>query len=313
MAQPHIKTRHLALLMQLDRDRSVLRAAQAIGMSQPAASKLLRELEDSLGVQLFERHARGVEPTAYGDILVRHAQAALLEMQRAADEVAALRSGQGVRVSIGTVMSPGTDLVPLALSLLAQRHPQMAVDVEMDFSRPMVARLLQGRLELVVGRVLDPEHADALHFEPLAEEPHRLVARPGHPLARQPGLAIADLVEFPWVLPQPQSILRERLVAMFLQRGLALPRKIVETSSLPLTVPLLRGTDMLVALPEDVVRPYCEAGMLATMPVDLGVSMPAYGLIVPRDRPLSPGAAQTLAALREAAALLASGHGTTPL
>jgi DNA-binding transcriptional LysR family regulator len=240
---------------------------------------------------------------------VRHAQAALLEMQRAADEVEALRSGQGVRVSIGTVMSPGTDLVPLALSLLAQRNPQMAVDVEMDFSRPMVARLLQGRLELVVGRVLDPEYASALHFEPLAEEPHRLVARPGHPLARQPGLGIADLVEFPWVLPQPQSILRERLVAMFLQRGLAMPRKIVETSSLPLIVPLLRGTEMLVALPEDVVRPYCDAGMLALLPVDLGVSMAAYGLITPRDRPLSPGAAQMLGALREAAALLASGHG----
>jgi DNA-binding transcriptional LysR family regulator len=297
-----IKTRQLALLAHLDRERSVLRAAEAVGMSQPAASKLLRELEEFLGVRLFERHARGVEPTPYGEILVRHAHSVLAEIRRAQEEVDALKQGRLYRVSIGTVMSPGTDLVPMAVSLLEQRHPQMIVSVEMDYSRIIVAKLLEGRLDIAIGRILDPGDAAHLQFEALAEEPHSLIARPQHPLSRQRKLGIDDLVEHTWILPPGESILRERLNAMFLQRGLSLPQRIVETSSLPMITNLLRRTDMLVALPEEVVRPYCNAGMLVVLPIDLGVRMDSFGIITRRGHGLARGAAQTLSALREAAA-----------
>ena len=297
-----IKTRQLALLAHLDRERSVLRAAEAIGMSQPAASKLLRELEEALGVNLFERHARGVEPTPYGEILVRHAHSVLSEIRRAHEEVDALRRGHLYRVSIGTVMSPGTDLVPMAVSLLEQRHLQMIVTVEMDFSRPLVAKLLEGRLDIVIARILDPQDAARLSFEALAQEPHSLIARRQHPLAKQRRLTIEDLVEHTWILPPPPSILRERLTAMFLQRGLSLPQKVVETSSLPMITNLLRRTDMLVALPHEVVRPFCDAGMLAVLPIDLGVRMDSFGIITQRGHSLSHGAVETLATLRETAA-----------
>jgi DNA-binding transcriptional LysR family regulator len=299
-----IKTRQLVLLAHLDRERSVLRAAEAVGMSQPAASKLLRELEEFLGVRLFERHARGIEPTQYGEILVRHAHSVLAEIRRAQEEVDALKQGRLHRVSIGTVVSPGAELVPMAISLLEQRHPQMIVSVEVDYSRPMVAKLLDGRLDIVIGRILDPPDAAHLHFEALAEEPHSLIARPQHPLARRRKLGVSDLVAHTWILPPDESILRERLTAMFLQHGLGLPQRIVETSSLPLITNLLRCTDMLVALPAEVVRPYCNAGMLAVLPIDLGVHMDSFGIITRRGHGLARGAAETLAALREAVAVV---------
>ena len=84
-----LKTRQLSLLLELAEHGSVLRAAQAASMTQPAASKLLAEMESLLGVKLFERHARGVEPTWYGQVLVRHARTALTELSRAHDEIAA--------------------------------------------------------------------------------------------------------------------------------------------------------------------------------------------------------------------------------
>ena len=299
-----IKTRHFALLAHLDLERSVLRAAEAIGMSQPAASKLLRELEEHLGVALFERHARGVAPTPYGEVLVRHAHAVLSEIRRAQEEVDALRQGRLHRVSIGTVMSPCTELLPLAISLLEQRHPQMVINVQMDFSRTIVAMLLGGRLDIAIGRILDPDTAPELDFEALAEEPHSLVARPQHPLAKRRKLRMNDLIGQTWILPPAESILRERLNAMFLQRGLSLPAKIVETTSLPMTTSLLRSTDMVVALPEELVRPYCDAGMLCMLPIDLGVRMDAFGIITRRGQVLARGGAETLSALREAAASL---------
>lgn len=299
-----IKTRQFALLAHLDRERSVLGAAEAIGMSQPAASKLLRELEEYLGVALFERHARGVAPTPYGEILVRHAHSVLSEIRRAQEEVDALKQGRLHRVSIGTVMSPCTELVPLAISLLEQRHPQMVINVQMEYSRTIVAMLLGGQLDIAIGRILDPDTAADLDFEALAEEPHSLIARPQHPLARRRKLSMNDLVGQTWILPPAQSILRERLNAMFLQRGLSLPEKIVETTFLPMTTSLLRRTDMLVALPEEVVRPYCDAGMLCVLPIDLGVRMDSFGIITRRGHGLSRGAQETLSALREAAATL---------
>lgn len=301
LSPARLTTRQFVLLAQLDRDRSVLRAADAVGMSQPAASKLLRELEKTLGVPLFERHARGVEPTPYGEIVMRHAHSVLAEIRRAQEEVEALKRGERLKVAIGSVLSPATDLLPMAISMLEREHPRMQVSVEIDTSRPLVARLLQGRLDLVIGRVLDAEHADVLRVEPLAEEPHHLIARAGHPLTQRRRLRVADLVDHTWVMPAAESILRERVEAMFLQRGLRLPARIVESGSLPLITNLLRRTDMLVALPEEVVRPYCEAGMLAVLPIDLQVRMDSFGLITRRGHPPSRAAVAALRALGEAA------------
>ena len=172
----------------------------------------------------------------------------------------------------------------------------------MDFKRPLVAKLLEGRLDIVIARILDPQDAARLGFEALAQEPHSLIARRQHPLAKQRRLTIEDLVEHTWILPPPPSILRERLTAMFLQRGLSLPQKIVETSLLPMITNLLRRTDMLVALPHEVMRPFCDAGMLAVLSIDLGVRMDSFGIITQRGHSLSHGAVETLATLREAAA-----------
>lgn len=300
-APARIKTRQMVLLAHLDRERSVLRAADAAGMSQPAASKLLRELEEAMGVSLFERHARGVEPNAYGEIVMRHAHTVLSELRRAQEEVEALKRGQRYRVAIGCVLSPATDLLPMALSLLAQRHPQMLVSVEMDTSRQMVERLLEGQLDIVIGRVVNAEHAAGLAFEALADEPHSLIARAGHPLARKRRLRLEDLVDHTWVLPPVGSLLRDRLDALFLQRGLPLPSRVVQTQSVPMITNLLRRSDMLVALPEEVVRPYCDAGMLRVLPIELNVRMDAFGLITRRGHALSPHAEEALQLLREAA------------
>lgn len=306
------KTRQMMLLAQLDRERSLVRAANAAGMSQPAASKLLQELEETLGVALFERHARGVEPTEYGEIMIRHAHSVLNEFQRAQDEVASLRSSGRYRVAIGTVMSPGTELLPQAVSVLAERHPRMMVSVEIDTSRPMLRRLLDARLDIVIGRILDPEDAERLHFEALAEEEHCLIARADHPLARRGGLRVEDLVDHVWVLPPAESILRERLNAVFLQRGLRVPEKVVETASLPLITSLLLRSDMLVALPAEVVRPYCDAGMLGVLPIDLRLRLDSFGIITRRDHILSRSAGEALQVLREVARAVYLGRAAAP-
>ena len=293
-----LKTRHLVLLLHLDEQGSVLRAAEAARMTQPAASKLLAEMEALLGVPLFDRHARGVQPTWYGQVLIRRARSALLEIGRAQEEIAALRDGRMGQASIGTVVNPGTNLVPRAVAEIKSRHPDILVRIEMDYSRPLVARLLDGQLDLVVGRIMDPDGGLDLEFEPLADEPHSVVVRHGHPLATQKTVRHADLAASGWILPPPDSVLRARLETMFLERGMQGPRNVVETSSLPVTTNLLRVSDLLTALPVEAVAPYVQARQLAVLPLELGVGMESFGIIRRRGHLLSPAAQKMLEALR---------------
>lgn len=303
-----LKTRQLMLLLHLAEHGSVLRAAEAASMTQPAASKLLAEMESMLGVKLFERHARGVEPTWYGQVLVRRARSALSELSRAHDEIAALRSGQLGQVAIGTVVNPGTNLVPQAIATVKREFPDLLVRVEMDYSRPLVAKLIDGELDMVIGRILGPEGLGDLDFEPLADEPHSLIARAGHPLTRRRRLEHSDLLDFGWILPPPASLLRTRMDAMFLQHGLPWPQNIVETSALPVITNLLRTSDLLTALPLDSIAPYTQAGMLTVLPIDLEVSIESFGIIRRRDQLLSPGGQRVLEVLRTTADRLYAGQ-----
>ena len=163
----HLKTRHLVLLVELGRHRSILHAAQAANLTQPAASKLLGELEHALGVPLFERLPRGVQPTRYGDVMIRRAGAALAEMDAAHQEVMELLSGLSGRVAVGSVMTPSSGLVPEAVQQLKASHSKVQVAITVDTSKILIQRLREGQLDLVIGRILDSESAAELNFEPL--------------------------------------------------------------------------------------------------------------------------------------------------
>lgn len=310
--RPHLKTHQLAFLVHLDDERRLARAAAAAGLTQPAASKLLRQIEETLDVRLFERHARGVAPTRYGEILVRHARRALSEIGLAHEELAALKAGRTGKAAVGTIVEPGASLVPTAIAKLKQRYPGTLVHVEIDDSRQLVQRLLQGHLDMVVARLLDAEAADQLAYEPLAlDEPHAVIAGARHPLAGRKDLCLEDLIEQPWIVPPPGSLVRDKLAAMFLHQGLPQPSDIVEAASLPVITALLEQSRMIVALPEVSVASYCKAGILSVLMADLPVGIGGFGLITRRDHELSPGACLMLTTLREAAARLYPGCGRT--
>jgi DNA-binding transcriptional LysR family regulator len=297
----HLKTRQLVLLVELGRHGSILHAAQAAHLTQPAASKLLADLEHVLGVKLFERLPRGVAPTWYGEVMIRRAGAALAELDAGHQEVMELLSGLSGRVAVGAVLTPSTTLLPAAITALKARQPRVHVSVSVDTSRLLVEQLRKGELDLVIGRVLDSEAAATLSFEPLTDEPHTLVARTGHPFAGREDLTLPELARLGWILPPAGSILRDRLTALFLSAGLDQPQQTVETLSLPVITSLIGQSDMVSAVPTELVQPYIEAGLLTALAFDLGLRMDAYGIVTRREHQLSPGAALMLECLRDEA------------
>jgi DNA-binding transcriptional LysR family regulator len=290
------------LLVHLDENPRLSSAASAAGLTQSAASKLLRQVETSLDVKLFERHARGVVPTRYGEILLRHARLALSELVTAQEGILALKSGLSGKAAVGTVTHPGTSLLPLAVARMKQRHAGIVINVDVDSSRPLVQRLLQGALDIVVGQELDPRGADEVVYEPLAgDEPHAIIAGAQHPLAARQGLQLEDLVGQPWILPPAGSLLRDKVAARLLEQGLPIPTNIVETASIPLVTALLQQTNMVAALPEESVQAACKAGHLAILVGNLTLGVGAFGLITRRNHKLSQAAQLMLSTLRELA------------
>jgi DNA-binding transcriptional LysR family regulator len=297
----HLKTRQLVLLVELGRHGSILHAAQAANLTQPAASKLLADLEHALGVKLFERLPRGVAPTWYGEVMIRRAGAALAELDAGHQEVMELLSGLSGRVTVGSVLTPSATLLPAAIVALKARQPRVHVAITVDTSKLMIQHLRNGELDLVIGRVLDTESAAQLSFEPLIDEPHSVIVRAGHPLVGRSDLSLKELSHQSWILPPTGSILRDRLTALFLTAGLDQPQQAVETLSLPVVASLLMQSDMVVALPEELVTPYLDAGLLTVLPFELGLRMDAYGIVTRRGHQLPPGAELMLTCLREEA------------
>lgn len=296
-----LKMRQLLLLISLDEQRNIHRAAEALDMTQPAASKQLKELEDQLAVRLFDRLPHGMEPTLYGKTMIRQARMALISLSLAHEDVTALKSGLTGQVTVGAILSSAMTLLPRAITRAKEATPLMRVGVEFDTSNNLLERLRRGTLDFLIARVGGGEHSAELTYEELADEPVCVVARRGHPLEHAATLQLADLSAAAWVLPPHGTTLRHRSDTMFHRAGLAPPGNVVETTALLLIVSLLLQTDSVNLMSLDIARYYADLNILAILPVEVPVRMDGFGIITRRDYLLSPTAASLLEVVRTVA------------
>ncbi|HEY1329809.1 MAG TPA: LysR family transcriptional regulator [Casimicrobiaceae bacterium] len=293
-----VKLRQLALVAALEDLRSLRRAAEAVAVTQPAATRLLRELEQALGQPLFVRHAWGMEPTPYGTALTRYARSVLTEVDEAQSEIAALASGARGVLRIGAVTGAVPGLLVPALRALRRSRPGVRVYLLVNTSDVLVDALAKGTLDVAIGGL--PERADPGIIEavPLSDEPLCVVARTSHPLARKRHAGAADLASASWVLQPPGSPLRQEANAMLERLGVRLPADVIETASIVATLALLRDTDALSIVPEDLAAHYGAPGWITRLRTGVVASGSRYELITRRGRTLGPAGNALIAAVR---------------
>ena len=296
-----LKTRQLLLLVAMEEEGNINRAAQVLNMTQPAASKLLKDLEDMLGVQLFDRLPRGMRPTWYGETMIRHARMALASLSQAHDEIEALKAGRYGQVSVGAITAPGLTLMPAAVALVKQQHPSLRVSLQIETSDVLMERLAQGKLDMVVGRLFERHDKTDLRYEAMVEEPVSAVVRPGHPMLGVARLALRDMVSSGWIVPPSGSVLRHRFELMFQEESLEAPANLIETTALLFMTKMLQQSDLIGVVATDVARYYADHGLVALLPIELPCKMDAFGLITRTDRLLSPAATVMLEAIKAAA------------
>jgi DNA-binding transcriptional LysR family regulator len=295
-----LKTRHLLLISAIGQEGNINRAAEILNMSQPAASRLLRDLEQIVGADLFDRLPRGVRPNWYGETMIRHARNALTSLSEAAEEIDALKAGRTGQVNVGTITGPAISLVPRAVARVARDYPLVKIQLQVDTSDRLLESLKEGHIDIMVGRLLDRCDNSDFTFQCLADEPVCAMVRRGHPLMSRTSLDCTDVAQHPWIVPPVGTILRHRFNQMFREAGLDMPNQLIETVSPMVMTKLLEETDFIAVLSRDVAEYYSACGLVSILPIKLTCDMDSFGVITRKGWLLSPAALVMCEALEDA-------------
>lgn len=299
-----LKLTHLRLIAALAEAGQLTSAGRVLRLTQPAASRLLAEAESIAGHRLCERLPKGIAMTPAGEALARRAQSVLTEIAEAGREIGDVAEGRLGTVRIGAVTAPAVELVVPVLQRLQRQHPGLQAQVDVTTSDVLLADLLRGRHDFVVGRVPAGTDPRAFDIRTLRTEMLALIVRANHPLAQLPTVTAADLAPYDWVMQPPGSLLRTTLEEALIAQGAALPNCRLNTSSLVVTLAMVTRSNAISPWAMEVARLLTAQGGLgravAILPVDFAVEVKPYGLIRLRGRRLSRSAALLHDALIEA-------------
>ena len=279
--------RHLQVLVRLAEIGSIQRAAQAIGLTQPAVTQLLADLEALLEVQLFHRHARGVLPTAACLELLPLAQQSLAGLSATAEAIAERSTlGKGmVRIWASTAGING--LLTRALPAFNLQQPEMQLHVQESEAQDLFLGMQRLQVDLGLCRQTEvlPE---GWRFEPLMEDEFVVVCAPHHRLAGRKRLRWRDLAEATWVISPVSSAARHQLDALSLQLDQPLKQSQVVTRVTSMTWAMLQQQELLTLAPASVFRQLQLADQLVALTLPAPLPMPPLGmLLAQRDVPLA--------------------------
>ncbi|HEY4349747.1 MAG TPA: LysR family transcriptional regulator [Paraburkholderia sp.] len=294
-----LKFKHLALLVALDDTRNVHQAADAINVAQPSASRMLGDIEEAFGFLLFERNARGMQPTPLGVVTLAYARRALAELTRFAADLDVKRKGGHGQLTVGAIMGAAPDLLAMAVASLKTERPLLNVCILGETSDQVVQLLHRREIDLALGRLTNPLQHNDFSFEPLARETLLLVVRAVHPLARRTTLSLPELINWPWVaqpISSPARVLFEEELA---RAGLTTPANLTECASIFATLQLLENYDAVAMLPESVVRDHVRGKLLVALPVEIGKSLAGFGILTRKEEPLAEPAERFVELLRQ--------------
>jgi DNA-binding transcriptional LysR family regulator len=276
-----LKLNHLRVIAAFAETGQIGLAAQQLGMTQPAASRLMAEIERITRRPVHRRDGRGAVLTPEGAALAARAVRILLEIDAADREMSEISVGRAGKVSIGSVTGPALDLVLPAVRSALHMFPEVAVEVEIGSSDVLAGMLLAGRVDFVLARVPGDIDPALVSQQQIGLEPVCLVARRGHALVAGIAVEPRDLLAYDWVMPRHGAILRRAVEQRFTALGLPLPNVRLATSSFLLTLALLQQSDAVAPLAVAVARQFAtgQDAPYVIVPFNLKIEVEAYAIV----------------------------------
>ena len=282
MIGARVKFRHLQTFVEVARQKSVVKAADILHISQPAVTKTIRELEEELGVAVLERDGRGIRLTRHGEVFLRHAGASLTALRQGIDSVSQELLDNAPPVRIGALPTVSTRIMPRAMSLFLQEGTRSRIKIVTGENAVLLEQLRVGDLDLVVGRLAAPEKMTGFSFEHLYSEQVLFIVRSGHPLLTG-GAVFPRLAEYPVLMPTRGSIIRPFVEQFLIANGVGNLTTQVETVSDAFGRAFVRTSDAIWIISSGVVAGDIEDGILAPLPIDTSETRGPVGLTLRAD------------------------------
>ncbi len=296
-----MELRQLKRFLAVYDNGSLALAARKLGLTQQALSASLANLEDELGLRLFDRSPGGVtRPTDCGKALVHHARAQVAADGRALEDLRSISEGRAGTVTLGVGEAFAGEIIVAAVTAMQAELPQVRINLIEGYSEELRHRLYDGEFDFIAAGVSAFELDDEYVREQIYSSNDVIVCRTGHPLARRRRLELADLQGYPWLVPYSRPSDLNAIVEAFVAENLEPPTRIVGSDAYRIGMRLLRQTDVLMMVSPSLVAPELaqRPSPLASLKIERPTIRRHASLIYPRHRPMSPPARLLLEEIR---------------
>ena len=273
-----IKFRHLQTFIEVARQKSVGKAADVLSVTQPAVTRTIRELEDYLGVDLFEKEGRGIRISRFGEVFLKHAGESIAAVQRGVDSIVQAKHSLGPPLRIGALPTASVSLMPEAVAEFLKAGTGSLATIVTGENRWLLDALRVGDLDLVVGRLSAPERMTGLHFEPLYTEEVVFAVRSTHPLLARRNFSLSEIGSYTVLMPTQGSVIRPFVDRFLVTNGIAELTNVVETVSDSFGRAYVQRYDAIWLISSGVVASEIAAGRMARLEVDMSETRGAVGL-----------------------------------
>src|SRR5215212_5561958 len=284
-----LKLRQLNALVAVAQWGSMAKAAEHLSISQPVVSKAIAELEQIVGVRLFDRFPRGIEPTPHGRALLKRSAAIFDDLRTSVSELETLSDPTAGELRMGCEDNLSTGLLPTLIDQTTRQYPRLLFDVALGDPRTLQQRDLLGRrVELAIMRIADENLDQDLESAVLYHDRMWVVAGESNAWARRRKFALADLVNEKWCLPPPDHPVGVLIIDAFNRIGLDPPQRSVTVGSAQCTSSLVAQGQYLGVLGSMFLHFTPPSVRLKVLPVKLPVEAPPISVIMLKGRTLSP-------------------------
>jgi DNA-binding transcriptional LysR family regulator len=301
-----LRLRDLRVFFAVVQSGSLARAATQLRVSQPAVSQVIADLEHALGVKLFDRSSRGVEPTVYARALLTRGRSAFDELRQGIRDIEFLADPTAGELKIGYPESLARVIVPLMVARFSEKYPRVVMHADIvpapGFKFP---GLRERTHDVVLARMPKPLPddylADDLNVEILFDDPLVIAAGRHSRWARRRKVDIVELIDEPWILSPPNTWSHARVAEAFRARGLEGPKASLVTFAMDLRAKLPAHGRFITVVPKSGLRPDGDQPALKILPVDFPTRPWLVTILTLKNRTLSPVVERFIECAREVA------------
>jgi DNA-binding transcriptional LysR family regulator len=284
-----IRLRDLHVVLAVAEAGSMAKASKKLAISHPVVSKTISDLEQTLGIKLFDRTSQGVELTAYGHAMLECGVNVFDDMRQGLKQIEFLTDPTSGDLAVGCPEIMNAGIMPAISERLLRQHPGVHLRVvHADIALLQFNLLRERKVELLIGRMPDPFVEDDLVSEPLLQEPFVAVAGASSQWARRRRVELADLIGESWVLPPHDSTPGLIIAGLFAASGLKSPRAAIATLSVQLTTTLIATSNFVGILPNSVARFSAERIGLKILPTKIPATRYSIAILTVKNRTPGP-------------------------